>query len=170
MALDNEVFETHSRGQDWRISWHPPALPPPDGGNHGSAALCFAQDGQVVVVSEDGGFSWVMPGGRPEAGEDLRQTLGREVFEEACAVVEDARLLGYMRGVCVKGREQGLVIVRAHWWARVRLLKWEPRHEMTHRVVVPPETAFELIAPTWDNDPTLRRLFHEAMTSSATAI
>ncbi len=41
----------------------------------------FTKDHQVVIVSKDGD-NWQLPGGKPEAGETIRQTAVREVFEE----------------------------------------------------------------------------------------
>jgi ADP-ribose pyrophosphatase YjhB (NUDIX family) len=64
------------------------------------------------MVSGDGD-RWGLPGGRPEPGEDWADTLRREVREEACATVTGCRLLGFSRGVCVRGSEAGLVLVRA---------------------------------------------------------
>jgi ADP-ribose pyrophosphatase YjhB (NUDIX family) len=56
----------------------------------------------VVLISPDG-RRWGWPGGRPEAGEDWLQTLRRELLEEACAEVEQARLLGFTRSACLAG-------------------------------------------------------------------
>ena len=78
-----------------------------------------------------------LPAGRPEGEETLEETLRRELREEACVEVLTARLLGYTRGKCVQGREQGLVLVRSVWRADVRILAWEPELEIEHRLVVP---------------------------------
>jgi ADP-ribose pyrophosphatase YjhB (NUDIX family) len=82
---------------------------------HGSAAVCVTGD-LVVMVTYDG-RRWGLPGGRPEPGEDWADTLRREVAEEACATVNRPRLLGFSRGVCVRGPQAGLVLVRALWRA-----------------------------------------------------
>jgi ADP-ribose pyrophosphatase YjhB (NUDIX family) len=159
-AIDGEQAEFHDAGQTWLASWHPPALPPPAGRPHGSSAICFTPDGDVVMVSEDG-ESWSIPGGRPEPGEDWRQTLDREVFEEACAVVQDATLLGYTRAICTAGHEQGLAIVRAHWRATVSLAPWRPRHEMVGRRLVTMDEALRLTLLSHEPTTALR-LFQEA--------
>jgi ADP-ribose pyrophosphatase YjhB (NUDIX family) len=86
--------------------------------------ICVAGDA-VVLVSGDGD-RWGLPGGRPEPGEDWTDTLGREVREEACATVTACRLLGFSRGVCVRGSQAGLVLVRALWRAEVRPDPWQP--------------------------------------------
>jgi ADP-ribose pyrophosphatase YjhB (NUDIX family) len=139
---DGEEIEVNSKGQDWLSSWHPPSKPPPDGRNHGAAGICITHDGQVVLVTEDG-VAWDIPGGRPEAGESLRQTLDREMLEETCGRVQDARLLGYFRGQCVRGHEQGLVLVRSFWLATIELDAWEPRYEIVQRRLVTPTVALD---------------------------
>ena len=74
--------------------------------------------------------------GRPEGTENWEQTLRREMLEEACAEVVQARLLGFSRGECVEGPEKGLVLVRSVWRAEVELGPWEPRFEIQHRRIV----------------------------------
>jgi ADP-ribose pyrophosphatase YjhB (NUDIX family) len=65
--------------------------------------VCVSDD-QVALISTDG-QCWGLPGGRPEPHERWIDMLRREVAEEACAVVERARLLGFTRGICIGGRE-----------------------------------------------------------------
>jgi hypothetical protein len=100
IAEDGVEWLVTNGGQDWRVAWHlPPDAPP--GTPHGSAGVCVAGDA-VVLVSGDG-VRWGLPGGRPEPGEDWADTLRREVREEACATVTDARLRGFSRCECVRG-------------------------------------------------------------------
>lgn len=166
IARDGEEFGFHNEGQDWIASWHPPAFPPPDGKPHGSAALCLTVDREIVLVSSDG-QSWDLPGGRPEGDEDWRITMEREVFEEACATVKEAELLGFSKGVCVKGPEEGLVLIRSLWRADVSILDWEPHHEIGYRLLVPSDTALERVLGQAGFPPGLhpfyRRWFHEAL-------
>ena len=107
-AADGMQIPVQSGGQRWLVSWHPP-LEPPDGTPHGAAGVCLTAAGGVVVISPDG-VAWDLPAGRPEPGESWEQTLRREVDEEACAAVVEARLLGFTRGQCVSGPEKGLVL------------------------------------------------------------
>ena len=165
VARDCEEFHFRDRGQDWVASWHPPDLPPPDGKRHGSAGICFTSDGDVVLVRWDGS-SWEFPGGRPEGDEDWRATLDREVLEEACASVEEAMLLGFSKGACISGPENGLVLVRSLWRAVVSLHPWDPQHETTQRLVVPSNTAVDRINPDQDRRPVYQRWFHEARADS----
>jgi ADP-ribose pyrophosphatase YjhB (NUDIX family) len=92
-------------------------------------------DGEIVWVSEDG-ERWSFPAGRPEGTESWEQTLRREMLEEACASVVGAKLLGFVRGECVEGPEQGRILVRSMWRADVELGPWEPQFEIRHRRVV----------------------------------
>jgi ADP-ribose pyrophosphatase YjhB (NUDIX family) len=149
-----------SAGQDWTVTWCRPE-PVPDGQPHGANAFCVTRDGGIVLISPDG-ERWGWPGGRPEEGESWEETLRREVLEETCTHVLDARLLGFTRGVCLRGHERGLVLVRGIWRAEVDLLAWEPRFEIPHRRVVP---ASELGDHLWiepGQEPIYRRAIVEA--------
>jgi ADP-ribose pyrophosphatase YjhB (NUDIX family) len=105
--------------------------------------VCRSAD-RVVLVSSDG-QRWGLPGGRPERQERWVDTLRREVAEEACAVVGYARLLGFTRDLCVRGPQEGLILVRSIWLAEVRLERWAPRFEITHRRLVPADQALTLV-------------------------
>ncbi len=159
VAADGVEWTVTSGGQDWRVAWHPPPHPPP-GTPHGSAAVCLAAD-QMVLVSGDV-RRWGLPGGQPEPGEDWTAALHREVWEEACATVTGCRLLGYSRGRCTHGAEEGLVLVRAHWRAEVILYPWQPAFEMTHRQLVPAEQAPDAMWIENGFEPMYWRIFTEA--------
>jgi ADP-ribose pyrophosphatase YjhB (NUDIX family) len=146
-------------GQDWLVGWYPPPEPPP-GKPHGAAAICVAGD-QIVLIGTDG-ERWGLPGGRPEAGERWIDTLRREVAEEACATVTDCRLLGFTRGTCIRGHEQGLVLVRSMWLAEVRIDDWQPQFEISHRRLVPTAEAFGHLDLPAGLLPLHRRAFAEA--------
>lgn len=138
IAMDGRDLEVSSNGGDWSVGWYPPPDPPPVT-PHGAAAVCVSDD-RVVLVSSDG-QRWGLPGGRPEPQERWVDALRREVGEEACAVVQRARLLGFTRGVCVSGPEEGLVLVRSMWRAEVRLERWASRFEIAHRRLVSADEA-----------------------------
>jgi hypothetical protein len=110
-ARDGERMAIRSHGGDWSIAWFPPTMVP-EGMPHGANALCVAGDGGVVLISNDG-ERWGWPGGRPEGDESWEQTLRREILEETCAVVRDARLLGFCWAACVAGPER-----TACWYVR----------------------------------------------------
>lgn len=163
IAVDRRDFLLSTDSQDWRVGWYP-APEPPLGTAHGAAAVCVAGD-RVVVVSGDG-RRWGLPGGRPEAGEGWAETLHREVLEEACAVVIGCWLLGFSRGVCIRGPQQGLVLVRSMWRANVRLERWEPRAEMTHRRLVPAREALRLVT---DAEPGVAPIYHRMFVEAGLA-
>jgi ADP-ribose pyrophosphatase YjhB (NUDIX family) len=163
IARDGEEFAVYSNGGDWLIAWLPPTATP-DGIPHGANAFCVTADGCVVLISGDG-ERWGWPGGRPKGDESWEQTLRREVLEEACATVVDARLLGFCRAVCITGPEQGLVLVRSIWLAEVELMPWEPRFEIAHRRVVP---AAELAAHFWMEE-GFEPIYHRALVEAGLA-
>ena len=135
IASDFEEMPVPANGGDWRMAWHPPG-DAPDGRPHGANAFCVTVRGNVVLVSTDGS-RWGWPGGRPERGESWEDTLRRELNEEACATVTRARLLGFVRSKCLRGHDEGLVLVRSIWRAEVALLPWQPEHEIPFRRLVP---------------------------------
>jgi ADP-ribose pyrophosphatase YjhB (NUDIX family) len=156
---DGAHYSVTIDGQTWELSWHPPHAPPP-GRNEGSSGICVTADGTLIIVSADD-ITWDLPGGRPEAGEDLEATLRREVAEEACATVHAARLLGFARSICRAGREEGSVLVRAFWWAQVELLPFAPQFEIAHRRLVPVQEALDALTPYFT--PIFARALGEAV-------
>lgn len=158
-AEDGSYLIAAINGQTWHVAWHPPPDPPP-GTPHGAEALCLAGD-RVVVVSGDG-RRWGLPAGRPEQDETWAETMRREVREEACATVTGCRLLGFTRGVCVRGAQEGLVLVRSMWRAEVQPEPWEPQFEMSHRRLLPAREAFRCLTVPDGVGPFYRRLFSEA--------
>ncbi len=133
-ARDGEELPHHDNGQDWIVSWHPPTVPP-DGTPHGAAGICLTGNAEIVLVRNAGG--WEIPAGRPEGDETWEETLRREMMEEACVAVVEAKLLGFSRGKCLRGEQKGLVIVRSVWRAEGELRPWNPQFEMTERLVIP---------------------------------
>ncbi len=161
VAGDGQQFAIRSDGQDWAVSWHPPPTPP-DGIPHGAEGICVTDDSKIVWISDDG-ERWSFPAGRPEGTESWEQTLHREMLEEACATVVRARLLGFVRGECVDGREQGRILVRSLWRADVELGRWEPQFEIQHRrVVSATDTAMHLMISSHPFAPIIRRTVAEA--------
>ena len=161
IAADGEQFLIHENHGEWLVSWHPP-VGVPEGIRHGAEGICVTESGDTVVISRDG-KTWELPAGRPEGDESWEQTLQREVSEEACSVVVEARLPGFTRGECVKGHQTGAVLVRSRWLADVQLLPWEPRFEITHRRVVPlAQLRVELQVAASPFAPLIRRALSEA--------
>jgi 8-oxo-dGTP pyrophosphatase MutT (NUDIX family) len=157
---DGQEVRVHDAGQAWIVTWHTPDSVP-DGQRHGSAGICLTPDEHVVLVSADG-THWDWPAGRPKGSEDWEATLRRELREEACADVLACRLLGFSRGHCVRGQEQGLVLVRAIWRANVKLRPWEPRFEIRHRRLVSVQDFLAHVTVSEGYLPTYRRALFEA--------
>ena len=135
-ARDREPMSTVSAGQHWLVSWHPPGAAI-EGRPHGAAGVCLDRNGRsLVLISPDHVF-WGLPAGRPEGKETPRQTLDREMREEACVEVLDAHLLGFSRSVCTQGHEKDLVLVRSFWRAHVQIGPWRPQFEIPYRRIVP---------------------------------
>lgn len=156
-------FRALINGQEWRVAWYPPP-DPPSGTPHGAEAVCGVND-QILVVSGDG-QRWGLPVGRPERHERWVDTMRREVREEGCAEVVTCQLLGFSRGVCVQGSQEGLVLIRSMWRAEVRLRAWEPRFEMAHRRLLPADRALRELTVADGLLPFYRRFFTEAAVSS----
>ena len=90
--------------------------------------------------------------------------MRREVREEACAEVTNARLLGFGRGACVRGHEVGVVLVRSMWVANVALHPWSSEWEMICRQAFPAAEALTLVRDALDDGHkrVITRLFAEA--------
>jgi ADP-ribose pyrophosphatase YjhB (NUDIX family) len=112
-------------GARYRVSWFDPPFMPPLAETTQALGICFTADSEIVLVTWNDA-DWTLPGGTVAPGETLDRTLTREVREEACAQVTASRLLGFTRGRCVRGPEEGLVLVRSMWRAEVPLERWAP--------------------------------------------
>lgn len=151
----------NSGGQDWLVSWHRPE-DRPAGRSHGAAGVCVAELDQLVLISHDGVY-WGFPAGRPEGDECIKETLRREMWEEACVRVVGARMLGFARSECVQGHEKGLVLVRSYWRAEVEIEAWEPQFEIAYRRIVPTVHAREHVR---DPDDVATRISLRALMES----
>ncbi|WP_340646603.1 NUDIX domain-containing protein [Phenylobacterium sp.] len=160
IARDGEIFPVRANGVGWRAAWSPPA-DVPQGTPHGSCGFCVTGEREVVLISQDG-TQWEWPGGRPEGDETWEATFRREMLEETCCAVGDARLLGFCRSECLDGPETGLVLVRSVWRGEVEVLPWDPQFEIGHRRMVAAEALMSAldIEPGWE--PIYRRAVFEA--------
>lgn len=134
-------FEAQHDGQTWVATWYPPD-DVPDGKRHGSAGVCITDSGDLVLITQDG-KNWEFPAGRPEGDETWEETMCREVREEACVEVREARLLGFSQGKCIQGHEKGLILVRSAWLAQVDVLEWTPEPQILDRVFKKPSEVLE---------------------------
>lgn len=128
------IGDIESSGQTWNVLWYPPPEAPA-GKRHGAAGICVTLQGEVVLISNDGTL-WDLPAGRPESNEDWRDTLRREMHEEACVTVIAERLLGFCVSRCTQGPQTGVVLVRSFWLALVSVDDWDPQFEIECRRIV----------------------------------
>ena len=59
--------------------------------------IVFNDKGEILICRKGDG-DWQIPGGHPEKGETINQTLEREMLEEADVVVTDIQILGVQKG------------------------------------------------------------------------
>ncbi len=127
-------------GRTLTISWRDNQTLPPRELITQASGICFTDEGEIVLVASKDGH-WSLPGGHLEPGEDAQQALVREVWEEACAVVESMAYLGAQQ-VDDPGEPGGLTrYYQTRFWARVRLEPFRPQFETYQRITITP-TAF----------------------------
>ncbi len=157
------IGDIESSGQTWNVLWYPPSVAPA-GKCHGAAGICVTPQGEVVLISTDGTL-WGLPAGRPESKEDWRDTLRREMHEEACVTVIVERLLGFCVSRCIKGPQTGVVLVRSFWLAQVSVDAWDPQFEIARRRMVSVNDVWSHMDQTYM--PVYRHAFALAQLASA---
>jgi 8-oxo-dGTP diphosphatase len=68
----------------------------PPGEYISSVRAVVFQGSSVLVVREPGWHLYILPGGRVESGENLLQTLDRELLEETGWTIHDPQIIGFM--------------------------------------------------------------------------
>jgi len=129
------VDDCAEHARRYRIGWFDPPFRPPLDETTQASGICFTGDHRIVLVTLNGS-DWSLPGGRPEPGEALQQTLAREGREEACARVIDSSYIGCQR---VEELDSDRLPYNTRFWARVELEEFRPEHEMIARRLVAPE-------------------------------
>lgn len=59
--------------------------------------ICFNASNEILIVKKPDGNEWILPGGKPEPGETLEETLKREMMEEATVTVKNCQPLGVQK-------------------------------------------------------------------------
>ncbi len=59
--------------------------------------IVFNDKNEVIICRESNSGSWIIPGGHPEEGESIEQTLKRELQEEVDVEIEDIKPLGVQK-------------------------------------------------------------------------
>ena len=142
-------------GHVYTLTWQAGATVPENTSFIQASGVCFTSEGELVLVEDETGER-MLPGGHPEMGESLEQTLIREVWEEACATVEKAIYFGSQQ-VDEEGYETRY---QARFWTRVKLEPFIPRFETTRRILVKP--ADFLTTLNWSTTQIARAMFAAA--------
>ena len=107
------------------------------------SAYVFNDDGEMLVVKNEGENTWTIPGGHPEPGETKLESLEREMMEEACIVLKDINYLGAVNVI-----EPGKDYYQLRYTAHVGELKpFVQEMEISERAWVKPENLKQYI--TW---------------------
>jgi len=142
------------------FTWDDSSTPPPREWTTQASGVCFTDEGRIVLVGDR--HDCFLPGGHPEQGETVAEALAREVLEEACAVVEQCEYVGAIR---VDDAAEAEPYFQTRWWARVKLLPFEPLHETTQRRLVAPD---EFVAAlNWNTGRIARAILEAALTVEA---
>lgn len=59
--------------------------------------IIFNDKGEILVCRESKEGGWIIPGGHPEKGESIEETLKRELLEEVDVEVDDIKPLGVQK-------------------------------------------------------------------------
>lgn len=76
--------------------------------------ICLDDNKNVLIIKGDPKWGWALPGGTPEPGETLRETLVRELQEEADVTVKDISFLGLQK---VENKEK--ILYQSRWLAKI---------------------------------------------------
>jgi len=83
-------------GRDLTLVWYESNQIPTGKKISQVSAFCVDNNGDVLIVRHEK-QGWCLPGGHPEDGETVEETLRREVQEEADATIKsDINLMGYL--------------------------------------------------------------------------
>lgn len=101
----------------------------------------FDTDGRILLLEDQGKYN--LPGGKPEMGENLAETLIREVLEEVQITITSVRYLGYQFIAAVEKFAQVRLVAEID---RVQQSASDPSTGRQYkRLLVPPIQANELL-------------------------
>lgn len=108
------------------------------------SAICFDNEGKMLLVRDPGGGFWTIPGGTPEGEESAERTLIREVEEEATCDLEKPKLLGAIK---VNFLDNGEELYQLRYAAKIKKIKEQTedpdRGHKLERVFIEPRDYFK---------------------------
>lgn len=122
--------------------------------------LCFTQQGQIALVSDDRG-GWTLPGGHPEPGESLEATLERALRDDLGGRLVACDYIGCQRVEDPERPDGPALYYQARFWARVELYPSEPGAGSIARRLVPPDAFCDTLV--WGDTAAARSLFAAAL-------
>jgi 8-oxo-dGTP diphosphatase len=161
------VQEISDRGRRVTFTWFDPPFRPEPPHSNQAYGICFTGTGMIVLgaCDADGGRYWNLLGGGVEPGETLEDCLVREVMEEGCARVVESCYTGCQRVDDPEHPAGPWRYYQIRFWARVKLLPWDPRHEIGERRLVRPEDF--LRALSWGSAPRAAFILEERLKAEA---
>ena len=113
----------------------------------------FDSENRLLIVKSE---AWTIPGGHPERGETPLETLVREIAEEACVTVKNARYLGAVEVV-----EKGETYYQLRYIAKTNeILSFKKEWEVSERAFVALDDLDKYIK--WANGATFRAQIESA--------
>lgn len=109
-----------------------------------SSGVCFDDQGRILLLRQEG-KPWNLPGGHPEPGETLEQTVEREVYEETTVKIGTCQMIGYQE-VFEDGMPKYHQARFACLVERIDPMQPDPaKGKMHERMFVEPEKAMDFI-------------------------
>jgi 8-oxo-dGTP pyrophosphatase MutT (NUDIX family) len=157
------VQETCEQGRRVTFTWFDPPFRPEPPHSNQAYGICFTEAGLIVLgaCDVDGAPYWNLLGGGVEPGETLEGCLVREVMEEGCARVAESRYIGCQRVDDPEHPAGPRRYYQARFWARVELLPWDPRHEVSERRLVRPGDFLRTLS--WGSAPSAAIILEEGL-------
>lgn len=115
---------THQRTWEWQTTPLPlqeniyvsPSLPPDE--LISSARVILRRGDEVMVIHDHENQPYIIPGGRREPGENIWQTLHREIGEETGWTVRDTAVIGFYHFQHLAPKPEGYTYPHPHFfWA-----------------------------------------------------
>jgi len=133
-------------GRDLTMTWQATSVLPADVKISQVSAFCLDDNNQVLIIKNEHG--WGLPGGHPEDGETIDETLAREIQEEAGATIKSSKLIGYVEVDDPKneGRE-GKKYLQLRFFCRLdKIYDFTAEFETSERNFIKPEELPQFIS------------------------